>query len=239
MATLAYGVFAYGVFLASFLYAIGWVNNFLVPRGIDGPGGARDAALLINAALLALFAIPHSVMARQGFKRWWTRIVPRPVERSTFVLVSSLLLFVMYWLWRPMPETVWSVGHPAAEAALFALGGVGWAIVLVATFQIDHFDLFGLRQVWLHFRGRPYSAPNFRTVGLYRSVRHPIMLGFIVAFWATPHMTQGHLLFAVATTAYVLIAIQIEERDLRRFHGDEYVRYQQRVSMLLPRLPRR
>ena len=231
---LVYGVLAYLLFLGAFLYAIGWVNGVVVPTRIDGPGAMGGSALVIDAALLGAFAIQHSVMARQGFKRWWTQIVPRPIERSTFVLVSSLLLIVMYWQWRPLPDPAWRVEAEAGRYALWALGGIGWLVVLVSTFLIDHFDLFGLRQVWLHYRGRPYQPPPFRTTGLYRFVRHPIMLGFIVAFWATPDMTQGHLLFAVATTGYILVALRFEERDLAGFHGARYAEYRRRVPLLVP-----
>lgn len=231
---LVYGVVSYVVFLASFLYAIGWVNNAVVPTGIDwGPTGGP--ALLIDALLLGAFAIQHSVMARQGFKRWWTKTVPPEIERSTFVLISSVLLFAMFFLWRPMPEAVWRVDGEPARTILFGVGALGWFVVLVSTFLIDHFDLFGLRQVWLHYKGIPYTPPPFRTAGFYRWVRHPIMLGFLIAFWATPDMTRGHLLFAVATTGYILIAIRFEERDLSRFHGADYADYKSRVSMIIPR----
>jgi protein-S-isoprenylcysteine O-methyltransferase Ste14 len=236
---LVYGAVAYVAFLAAFLYAIGWVNDVAVPRGIDDPGKEGGPPLLVDALLLGAFAIQHSVMARPAFKRWWTRVVPPPVERSTFVLLASLLLGLVYWQWRAMPEPVWRVDGEALRAAIFALGGIGWVVVLVSTFLIDYFDLFGLRQVWLHFRGRPYAPPPFRTVGFYRWVRHPIMLGFLVAFWATPDMTRGHLLFAGLVTAYVLVAIRLEERDLARSHDERYLEYRRRVGMLLPRPSRR
>ena len=244
-----YGVAAYAVFLLTFLYAIGFVMNLGVPKSIDGPTGslfglmqAQSAwsfqSLLIDVALLLAFAIPHSVMARPGFKRRWTRIVPPAVERSTYVLVASLLLILLFRQWRPIPDPAWSIETPVFRAILQACGWIGWGTVLVSTFLIDHFDLFGLRQVWLNLRGRPITPPSFEAAGLYRYCRHPIMLGFIVAFWATPEMSVGHLVFAVATTGYILVAVQIEERDLLRAHGARYEEYKRRTSMLLP-LPRR
>ncbi len=239
MITLVYGVLAYVVFLASFLYAIGFLTGLLVPKGInDGAAGPVLPALLVNAALLSAFAVQHSVMARPGFKAWWTRFVPRPVERSTFVLLASLVLFLLYWQWRPMPSVVWDVPSGAARAALWALAGAGWATVLASTFMLNHFDLFGLRQVWLHFAGRPYTALGFRTPMLYRWIRHPIMLGFVVAFWAAPTMTAGHLVFALATTGYILVGIRFEERDLEAAHGAVYRSYRERTSMLVPAAPR-
>jgi protein-S-isoprenylcysteine O-methyltransferase Ste14 len=232
---LFYGVVSYVLFLASFLYAVGFFANAGVPKGIDdGVTGAPGVAVVVNLALLSIFAIQHSVMARPGFKEKWTRIVPRSVERSTYVLLTSLILFLIYWQWRPFPGTVWRIENPAGEAALWALYALGWLIVLVSTFLIDHFDLFGLRQVWLRFRNREYTRLKFTETSLYKYVRHPILLGFVIAFWATPHMTRGHLLFAAVTTAYVLLAIQLEERDLVYFHGDRYREYRKRVPMILP-----
>ncbi|EUA14462.1 methanethiol S-methyltransferase [Mycobacterium pseudokansasii] len=238
---VGYGAICYVVFLAAFLYAIGFVGNLVVPRTIDnGVTAPTLAALAVDIVLLALFAVPHSVMARPAFKRWWTRLIPATIERSTYVLVSSLLLLLLFWQWRSMPTTIWNVGWPPGRVALQTLFWLGWIIVLTSTFMINHFDLFGLRQVYLASRERSYSAVEFRTHLLYRLVRHPIMLGFIVAFWATPTMTVGHLLFAVATTAYILIAVPIEEHDLSRSLGDDYRKYRDRVPMLIPgiRLPK-
>lgn len=232
---LLYGAVAYVIFLASFLYAVGFAGGLVVPKTIDsGPEAATTTAILINVALLSLFAVQHSVMARPFFKRWWTQVIPSAAERSTYVLVSSLLLFLLYWQWRPLPGVIWNVTQPAFAGVLWAVFGIGWLIVLVSTFLINHFDLFGLRQVYLFFTGRPYTSISFQTPWLYRVVRHPIMLGFLIAFWATPTMTQGHLLFAAVVTAYVLVALQLEERDLLTYHGGTYSDYQGQVRMLVP-----
>jgi len=236
---LLYGVVCYLVFFITFLYAIGFVGDLVVPETIDsGAGKQFGQALLINLVLLSIFAVQHSVMARPAFKRWWTRIVPHPIERSTYVLLSSLALILLFSLWRPLPAAVWSVQNEAGRYALWAVFWLGWAIVLVGTFLINHFDLFGLRQVWLYLKGREYQHIGFKTPFLYRLVRHPIMLGFVLAFWAAPVMTVGHLLFAIATTAYILIALQLEERDLVTYHGAAYTEYQRQVSMILP-LPKK
>ncbi len=236
---LVYGVVAYVLFLVVFVYAMGFVANVGVPRGIDGPlEGPFAAALGIDLLLLTLFAVQHSVMARRGFKAMWTRIVPEAVERSTYVLAASACLALLFWQWRPLGGVVWEVESPWLRGALHVASALGWLTVLAATWLIDHFELFGLAQVWRHFRGTPAHAPAFATPGLYRRVRHPLYLGFIVAFWAAPTMSATHLLFAAVTTAYILVAIQLEERDLIVAHP-EYAAYRRQVPMLVPGVGRR
>jgi len=231
----AYGSLSYLIFLGTFLYAIGFIGNFGVPTTLDGALRAPlGVALLTDVVLLTLFAIQHSVMARKWFKDWWTRIVPKPLERSTYVLFSSLALLLLFWQWQPLGGVVWSIEHPAAVIVLRGLFAFGWALVLVSTFLINHFDLFGLRQVYLYLIGRPYTNLKFGTPGPYRLVRHPLYVGWLFAFWSTPTMTLAHLLFSVATTAYILIAIQLEERDLAREHSEAYEAYRRSVPMLIP-----
>lgn len=234
-----YGLICYAIFFATFLYAIGFVGNLLVPKSIDSPPTQPFlTALLINLALLGLFAVQHSVMARPAFKRWWTRVVPEPAERSTYTLLSSVALIVLFTFWQPLGGVVWEVTSPVARTLLYAAFAFGWGLVLISTFLINHFDLFGLRQVWLQLLGKPYEPLPFKTPVLYRYVRHPLYLGWFFAFWATPTMTVTHLVFAIATTAYILIAIQLEERDLITAHP-EYAEYRRRVPMLVPFTKRR
>jgi protein-S-isoprenylcysteine O-methyltransferase Ste14 len=233
-AVFLYGVVCYVVFLGVFLYAIGFIGNLWVPKTMDSPREvALMEALLINLGLLGLFAVQHSVMARPAFKRWWTRLIPEPAERSTYVLFSSLALIALFWWWQPMGGIVWDVTSTAGVNALYVTYAAGWALLLYCTFLIDHFDLFGLRQVWLFARGKPYTSVPFRTPWLYRQVRHPLYVGWLMIFWATPTMTVAHLVFAIMTTAYILVAIQLEERDLIAAHP-EYADYRRRVPMLLP-----
>jgi protein-S-isoprenylcysteine O-methyltransferase Ste14 len=237
---LTYGSLVYVAFLFVFLYLIGFVGGFGVPVTIDSGGAAAStgSAIAINVGLLGLFAVQHTIMARHRFKKWWTRFVPEPMERSTFVLFTLAVLIAIVLEWRPMPTVVWQLESGLARGILWTTFALGWGIVLLATFLIDHFDLFGLKQVVIFARGREYPPPRFEERSLYRFVRHPLLLGFMIAFWSAPTMTQGHLLFAVVTTAYMLAAIRIEERGLIAVHGESYEDYRRRVSMLLP-LPRR
>jgi protein-S-isoprenylcysteine O-methyltransferase Ste14 len=239
IASLFYGITAYLIFLATFLYAIAFVGNLPAPNTIDsGATSSLPAALATDVLLLGLFAIQHSVMARPAFKRMWTKIVPHAIERSTYVLFASLALVLLYWQWQPIPGVVWSVGNTAIILTLRTIFWIGWGIVLIGTFLINHFELFGLQQVYARLLDKPLPAPAFKTPSMYKWVRHPIYLGFLLAFWAAPTMTFGHLLFAVATTGYILIGIWFEERDLVALFGEQYRRYRREVSMLVP-LPRK
>jgi methanethiol S-methyltransferase len=239
-AAFVYGVLAYLFFLATFLYTIGFVECVPGIKTIDsGPTGSVLTAVIINAALLSIFAIQHSVMARRGFKKWWTRYVPWSIERSTYVLFASLAVALLLWQWRALPGVVWDVRDSAANAILITISVLGWIILFVSTFLINHFELFGLQQVFQRWRGTTVTMPGFKTPGFYKYVRHPLYLGFILAFWSTPYMTQGHLLFAIATTGYIFVGIFFEERDLIALFGEEYRNYRQRVPMILPFLSRR
>ena len=230
-----YGLVAYFTFFATILYAIGFVSGLVVPKTIDtGPDSSATEALVVNLLLMSLFAVQHSLMARKQFKQWWTQYVPKPVERSTYVLLASLTLVLLFWQWRPMPEIVWRIDEPDIAVTIATLSLVGWVIVFTSTFLINHFELFGLHQVANNLTGREMPAPRFRTPLYYKFVRHPIYLGFIIAFWAAPTMTVGHLLFAAVTTAYIFVGILLEERDLIEMFGDDYRHYKKRVSMLLP-----
>jgi protein-S-isoprenylcysteine O-methyltransferase Ste14 len=236
IAVFSYGVISYVLFFGTFLYACGFIGNFFVPKTIDsGPEIPFGTALIVNAGLLGIFALQHSIMARRGFKNWLTRFIPKAAERSTFTLISALCLIALFTFWQPMGGTIWNVQDPVGQIVLYALFGFGWLLVLVSTFLINHFDLFGLRQVYLYLRNKEYTPLKFRTPVLYKLVRHPLYLGWLLAFWATPTMTAAHLVFAIATTGYILFAIQLEERDLIAEHGRRYEEYRQRVPMILPK----
>jgi protein-S-isoprenylcysteine O-methyltransferase Ste14 len=239
-AALGYGVVCYAIFFGTFLYAVGFLGNLVVPKSIDsGVPGSPVASLAINLGLLTLFALQHSVMARIGFKRWWTRYVPQPVERATYVLASSLAFIALFAFWQPMPTPVFQLENEALRTLVLAVFGLGVATVLYSTFLIDHFDLFGLRQVVLYFQGRPYTQKKFVTPALYRHIRHPLYVGWFLTFWVTPDMTAGHLLLAGVTTAYILVAIVFEERDLSTLLGAEYREYRARTPMFVPRIGRK
>jgi len=232
---LLYGVVCYFAFFGTILYAIGFVGNIIVPKTIDSkPETSLVNAILINASLLLLFALQHSIMARPKFKKWWTRIIPEQLERSTYVMLASLCLMLMMWQWQPMGGIIWSTENAVIKNILLATYLLGWSIVFLSTFLINHFDLFGLRQVWLYFRGKPYTQLPFRLPFFYKLVRHPLYFGFLVAFWSTPVMTAAHLLFAALTTGYILTAIQLEEKDLIRSFGEKYLHYKKWVPMIIP-----
>jgi len=240
-ATLLFAIVAYAIFFATFLYLIVFVGDFSFARITvdEGPPGPVATAAAIDIALIALFGIQHSVMARQGFKKWWTRVIPKPAERSVYVLMASAVLIVLMTLWRPIPSAIWDIANPLAANAIWGLFWIGWGMVLLSTFLINHFELFGLQQAWLNMQGRKAEPPKFHQPLLYKWVRHPLYLGFFLAFWAAPEMTAGHLLLAVGVSIYMLIAIRYEERDLVDMFGQDYENYRRDVGMLTPRFRRR
>ena len=232
---LLYGVISYLLFFGTFLYAFGFVGNLFVPKSIDGePQVPLAQAILINASLLLVFALQHSIMARPAFKKWWTKIIPEQAERSTYVLLSSLCLILLVWQWQPMGGFIWRIEEPIAKTILTILFIIGWLIVLISTFMINHFDLFGLRQIWFYFLGKKYEPLHFRIPFFYKYVRHPLYLGWLIAFWATPVMSAAHLLFAVLTTGYILTAIKFEEKDLITHFGEKYLSYKNWVPKIIP-----
>ncbi|RPJ05874.1 MAG: isoprenylcysteine carboxylmethyltransferase family protein [Deltaproteobacteria bacterium] len=237
---LAYGFISYVAFLVVFLYLVGFVGDVLVPKSVDsGPGSNPVLALVIDTGLVSLFALQHLIMARQRFKRWWVRFVPEPMERSTFVLAASSCLILLFLFWQPIPVIVWKTGNQVLQWILRVAFLLGWILVVASTFLIDHFDLFGLRQVYLHFRGKAYNPVSFQVNSLYRSVRHPMMLGFLIALWSTPVMTIGHFILAAEFTAFIFIGLWFEERDLVRYFGQTYLAYRQETPLLIPGLKRR
>lgn len=230
-----YGIICYVMFLGTFLYAVFFIADLIVPKTIDsGTAGAFGQSLLIDAILLSIFAIQHTGMARPAFKKWWTRVIPKHMERSTYVLLANLSLILLFWKWRPMPDVIWSVGSQWGQAVIWALFVAGWFILLTGTFMINHFHLFGLKQVYEGLQNKQLSSPKFMSPGYYKYIRHPLMLGFIIGFWATPEMTLGHLIFSIAATGYILVALKFEEHDLITYHGDTYIEYKKRVPMLIP-----
>ena len=240
IAYFIYGTLCYLFFLGIFLYAVGFLGNFGVPNTIDGqPQVSIWQALAINTLLLGIFAVQHSMMARQGFKRWWTQYIPKPIERSTYVLCTNIALALLFYAWQPMGGDIWRVQHPIGQVMLYSIFALGWGLVFLATLLVNHFDLFGMRQVWLSLQNQPYTPLPFKTPALYQHVRHPLYVGWLLVFWATPTMTAAHLVFAVTTTIYILMAIHWEEKDLVAIHGQAYEDYQQQVPMLIPRLSQR
>jgi protein-S-isoprenylcysteine O-methyltransferase Ste14 len=234
-----YGFVVYVIMFLAFLYLFGFLANVIVPKGIDdGIQSSIGIALLVNLVLVGLFGISHSVMARPGFKQWWTNIVPKPIERSTYVLVATLIMYLIFWQWRPMEQVIWSVNAEWLRTAIWVLYVGGIVLLLASTFVINHFDLFGLRQVTLNLLKKPYSYLGFKVTFFYKFVRHPIYVGWLILFWATPDMTLGHLVFAIGMSTYILVAIPIEERDLVTYHGENYRQYKSKVPALIPSLSR-